>query len=600
MVGTVIKLSAKLQYRFITKRWWLILSYLVALLYLGALIFGIWALCIQVFGNLCPEPDNLKTVVNFFALSGLLATLLSVLIFSMVTEGYVLTPRQFACFLPPSKPFFQALLWMEVLNLELVLIWSAASPAGTWFALGKPIAGALSIVGALWGIGLIAVMVKILNLRSEARKAKQNRKGQALSGILLLVLIVAFYALFMKLQTSFFEGGFEQVYAQVSQFLQGNNAGVLTALITLTPAAPFLLGSLSAGAGTPMGIGLLIVAFMASLGYTLLLPKVWYRHAALAMSGQLYQNSTPKVIPGAQAEPAGAEVKDAATGGRSVRRGNEKTGEKIWTIGAWGRFFGLNLSGQTLLGRLIKQGYKDPRAITQIGASLYMVAMITLGYYFAGGGSSARVSYALILQLLMFLAMFATLYLLNSWALDSSAFWYQIIAAIPGPTDRKARLLALLTFQVPIMIAVSVGMGLFASLPVSSLLRLLVNAIAFLLVAAMAMLIWSATFAIPGNAPGQSPLKNNMGSRGGSIFTTALCSLGGMIVTIVPIEILIGIDFLINHFAPALWPLGLIINLALGLGAAWVGILAGGAILEERQVSCLRKVLSWPGHAWHA
>ena len=96
-------------------------------------------------------------------------------------------------------------------------------------------------------------------------------------------------------------------------------------------------------------------------------------------------------------------------------------------------------------------------------------------------------------------------------------------------------------------------------------------------------------------APGAGPLKWR--TSGMTLVASLVQMIGFLAVAVLALPVVAGICALMLLGA---WQWGwalLIVGVLWGAGLAWAGVVVGGRTLDQRWLSVLTTVRSWPGHA---
>ena len=282
------------------------------------------------------------------------------------------------------------------------------------------------------------------------------------------------------------------------------------------------------------------------------------------------------------AEVSAAKNLDASFNGNS---------EDEWRIPLLARALPLSPVGQIHWARISYYQRKDPRQIISLSSILY-VAVIFGIMLWANHPSGEMVFWALNGTILL-VAVTAATALLNMWSNDSSAYWYQIIAGVAGKTDRTVRVGVLASFQLPVMVAITLIFGFALKMDTSAILKSAILACCYLLVALGANALISAVVTIPGPAPGQSALRNNSGGSGKSMLAAMASSMAALLLCALPSGLIMLVCVLLNTSWVSLL-IAALITAAVLVG----GIYGGGKLLERFQVRNLRRVMAWPKHIY--
>ncbi|SDN19160.1 transporter [Actinomyces ruminicola] len=178
-------------------------------------------------------------------------------------------------------------------------------------------------------------------------------------------------------------------------------------------------------------------------------------------------------------------------------------------------------------------------------------------------------------------------------AFDSTALWTHMAAGLPGRSDRLGRVLAVVTWQLPLLTALILIAGWltgnWAQAPAYFGATLGVYGVA---------LAWSSLTSVllpyETNPPGESPMKSR--TSGTAIVAGILQTLGFFAVATVSAPVLVLLVVVVTNKA---WPWGWLVlagGMLWGGGVAWGGVVLGGRQLDQRYAQVLATIRSWPGH----
>ena len=363
-------------------------------------------------------------------------------------------------------------------------------------------------------------------------------------------------------------GGATAVFPLLVQKLTGSTAQIFWYFLALTPLAPFLLAPFVM-AHFYWGLAL---SLASTCFYGVLILRAWPKVFANALMGR------GQVL----AEVSAAKNLDASF--------NENS-EDEWRIPLLARVLPLSSVGQIHWARISYYQRKDPRQIISLSSILY-VAVIFGIMLWANHPSGEMVFWALNGTILL-VAVTAATALLNMWSNDSSAYWYQIIAGVAGKTDRTVRVGVLASYQLPVMVAITLIFGFALKMDTSAIMKSAILACCYLLVALGANSLISAVVTIPGPAPGQSALRNNSGGSGKSVLATMASSMAALLLCALPSGLIVLVCVLLDTSWVSLL-IAALITAAVLVG----GIYGGGKLLERFQVRNLRRVMAWPKHIY--
>lgn len=213
------------------------------------------------------------------------------------------------------------------------------------------------------------------------------------------------------------------------------------------------------------------------------------------------------------------------------------------------------------------------RDVRYIG-SLAAVPVLPFVVFFMSGGSSGVLMYALgpITAFLLGWSISADV------AYDSTAFWLHVSSGVSGRSDRAGRVLAVSVLATPILILLMLATAWFTGdwqgLPIAIGL----TGGVFLSTVGLASVL-SARFIYAVPKPGDGPFSTPQGSATANLLVQTLGWLV-LVVLILP-EVVLAFIAVRAAFDLATW-LTLGVGIGLGGALAWVGIVLGGRIYDER------------------
>lgn len=564
MVGTLIRLNLRLQTKQFTKQWWRIVLGVLAIIYVGFILLGV------AIGFWQAGRAGLTAPIQIYY------ALLIVLIWMMMVSASVageqsLTPQALSPYIGPTRRSAYGLLAANIVSVSscVVFVIYEVSLAG-WLAAGSLGASVLTVLSGLLGVFLIGAFTQILQTRLVSRlTAKRASSRQLFTGIGMLVVIALGYLLVTMIQHWFADsGGAIAFFPLLVQKLTGSTAQIFWYFLALTPLAPFLLAPFVM-AHFYWGLAL---SLASTCFYGVLILRAWPKVFANALMGR------GQVL---------AEVSTA----KNLAASFNENGEDVWRIPLLARVLPLSPVGQIHWARISYYQRKDPRQIISLSSILY-VAVIFGIMLWVNHPSGEMVFWALNGTILL-VAVTAATALLNMWSHDSSAYWYQIIAGVAGKTDRTVRVGVLASYQLPVMVAITLIFGLALKMDTSAILKSAILACCYLLVGLGANSLISTVVTIPGPAPGQSALRNNSGGSGKSMLATMVSSMAALLLCALPSGLIMLFCVLLNTSWVSLL-IAALITAAVLVG----GIYVGGKLLERFQVRNLRRVMAWPKHIY--
>lgn len=157
----------------------------------------------------------------------------------------------------------------------------------------------------------------------------------------------------------------------------------------------------------------------------------------------------------------------------------------------------------------------------------------------------------------------------NDTAFDGSAFWLHVASGLPGAADRLGRVLALLVWALPVVLALAVGVPLLAG-RADLLAPVLGLALGLLGCGLGVSMVASVLLPYPAPRAGDSPFATEPGSVGASLLAQLVATLAtGVLVA--PVS---GLFWLAVSRGSAV----------LGLVTGLTGLLGGGAVLAAGTV----------------
>jgi ABC-2 type transport system permease protein len=165
----------------------------------------------------------------------------------------------------------------------------------------------------------------------------------------------------------------------------------------------------------------------------------------------------------------------------------------------------------------------------------------------------------------------------NAVAYDSDAVWLHLVTATPGVADRRGRLVAsalLALLLVPAYALVGAGLGGRLDL-LGGLLGL---SVALLGAGYGLSSVMNVVLPYPVPESGESPFASPPGAAGATLLAQTVASIGTTVIA-APVLLLAWLGW--QGQAWAVWATA-VLGLALGVGAALVGIRIGGRLFESR------------------
>lgn len=170
---------------------------------------------------------------------------------------------------------------------------------------------------------------------------------------------------------------------------------------------------------------------------------------------------------------------------------------------------------------------------------------------------------------------------------DSTGFSLHITSGVRGVDDRLGRVLALLTWAVPLVIVLTVAMT-FATGSTDELTAWLGLAIGLLLVGSALSAVVSARYIYPVPPPGTSVMASPEGGMGRMMVVQTL-GMAAQVALSSPVIILAIIALVTNN--PVWGMVTLLVGLLYGAGILWAGITLGAKWYERAQPETYQSIL---------
>lgn len=261
-------------------------------------------------------------------------------------------------------------------------------------------------------------------------------------------------------------------------------------------------------------------------------------------------------------------VRGGGSGGRSVVRRRQDL--RMPVPGAAG----------AVAGRCLTYWVRDPRYTM----SLAMVVLLpVLMLVLVPVGIMSLTTWALLLAPV--LAFFLGWGLHNDVAYDADPWWMHLAAHVPGTADRAGRVLASAAWGVPLLLVAAVGGGYLAGRPemipalVGGGLALAGAGYGISSVAAVVAPYWAP-------APGENPNATPPGGGGQMMLAQMITGSATVALTLPAV-----VPFVLawRGSTTASW-VTLVLGLAVGAVATWVGVRVGGRLMDRRGPELLATV----------
>ncbi len=228
---------------------------------------------------------------------------------------------------------------------------------------------------------------------------------------------------------------------------------------------------------------------------------------------------------------------------------------------------------RVVLARSVRSWRIDPRYVSQVVGAVAMPTIMG-GIAVAALGSRGPWLFALPI----FLAVTIGWGRHNDLAYDASAVWLDIVSDVRGADVMRGRLLATAGWAAPAVVTMCVAAaaltGRWAVLPAVTLAALGALGVGLGIAAVSSVLL---PYRVP--APGESPFGAETGTIGASLGAQVASSLAtGVAVPIVVSPLLAAFVW-----GGVWWLVAAVAGAACGVGGAWGGTRAAGALYERRQ-----------------
>lgn len=165
----------------------------------------------------------------------------------------------------------------------------------------------------------------------------------------------------------------------------------------------------------------------------------------------------------------------------------------------------------------------------------------------------------------------------NDLAFDGSALWMHVVAAVPGRADRLGRLLATAAWAGPATTAVGVASAWVAGRPDHAPASVGAS-LGVLGVGLAVSAVFSPLLPYPVPAAGENPYSAQVGALGASMLAQLVTS-GATLLACSPVLVLYALAL---WWEPGLSVAVLLSGIAVGVGAAVVGVRSGGRVYDAR------------------
>lgn len=562
MVATLVRLRWRLTINQLSRNIWALIGTILAALY------GLGLLAMLVVGAAGLGQVEARVAAIILGALGA-ALLLGWMIFPLFLSGVdsTLDPRAMSAWISPSRGLAVDMVVAGAVGIPGIVTGLATLlPALSWAVAGQWGAAALALILApvAWLTCVLLSRVVVVGLGVTF-----SRRGRDFMTVLAFVVIFALSMLPTVVRSvSLDAAGLERILGYLRY-------------LGLTPfgwafAAP---GYLAQGEA----LAALGLAALAALFFLALMP-LWER-----------------ILTSVMTKPVQRAVKDRAY--RESTHGSTASGVLVWHA----RFERVLPSpAAAVAARCLRYWRVDPRYLSSSIALIFLVGFTWFMMSSAGSvnidadGASARFQiapwgqapeYQLIIPSVF--AMLAGWSLANDLAMDSTAFWQQLISGISGLHDRLGRLAAALTWQLPLLAAVTL---LFAGYTGAwSHLGAYVGLMLALYGVAHAWALFSSVvLPYQVKAPGESPWKSN--TSGMSFLISLIQMLSWLAMAIICSPFIAALAWMAATDSWGWSPIMLLAGLTWGAGFVWLGVRLSATQLERRGPKILATIRSWPGH----
>lgn len=351
--------------------------------------------------------------------------------------------------------------------------------------------------------------------------------------------------------------------------------------------------------------GISVLGFIPGIGITIVpVALITHNWIALAIAtlcavvyAKLYQKKWQTVI---RKQMWGETV---TSQNRSVEktgnRRSRKLAKNLWPAENITKLFLKHPATRVHFSRQLVYLRRDPRAMVVTLIPIYFMLIMGALAYFQKSFFGADTPYVKVQALLFVCAVLNAATSQTRWYLDSTAYWYQIIAALPGKEDIKSRLLYGSLTTAPIFLIMSSLLQVLFQIKGIDILYTYVNTILAISISLTVGLLFSSCYANPGPAPGQG-ITNKMSSNGGStLLQIVVVTLAQVVSTVLLLAGYLSTAS-ITYFTGSYFALVLLLRLVYSVLLIWVTLIICGRLIDKNQVKLLQIVASWPKHTYHA
>lgn len=228
-----------------------------------------------------------------------------------------------------------------------------------------------------------------------------------------------------------------------------------------------------------------------------------------------------------------------------------------------------------ILARSLRYWRRDPRYLQ--GGLAALILPVILVVPASAGGADGRLALFMAAPLL---SVFISMTVANDLSYDGPAVWMHVSAGIRGWQDRLGRALAVLVLALPVLAAFLVLARVTTGR--SDVTWAVAAASIGLALGGVGAGAWSGAYLqVPVPPPGANPFRSRSGGGTAGLLLMGL-TMAGTGVLALPGIVIGGLLWWLARDQPLWGALGVAAAAAFGLGAAWLGIVQGGAGLDQR------------------
>lgn len=570
MVATLVSLRWRLTLNALRSNVWALIGSIIGALYAIGALGGLIVAAVGLGAYAAPQ----DAAVLLGALGAALVIGWCLIPLLLTGADATLDPRAIAAWAAPSRPLARGLLAAGAAGIPgLVTAVACLLPVLVWIVAGQFLAALLALICAP---AALAACVTISRIIVVSANLSSSRRGKEMTTIIAFVVV-----LIASLLPSLFNASLGAHGPEILESFR--RAGQILAL---TPFGWAFLAPGMAATGKPLA-ALALAAGAWIIPLALLRP--WERLVAAVMTRPAGQSGRTRAYAPASGDQQSAGSVDALTWARRLRS----------------LLPGLPAASAAIAARCLRYWRSDPRYLAQVVSIVFLPMVLVIVPIGIRGtvqvnGEPLTMSLAIGQAPALMLLTVPFIGLLMGWAIhddlgfDSTALWSHISAGVPGRHDILGRVVAAAVWELPSLLLIGAGMllwtGRWQDAP-----ALMGGALALY----GCSLGWSAMTCIllpyETNAPGESPLNSR---TSGMAIVVALIQMIGMLVILLASAPATGpaIYAVLSDSTPWRWAAGAL-GLLWGTGAAGLGIIMGGRLLDARGPAILATIRSWPGHS---